>query len=388
MLQPRATWQTAPTPRAGTRKNLPGTMGGVFSSTPTPDKEAGAQAPAKGKTAAAAGQTGSGSESGSRRKRSRGGKKKGGAAAASSAAAADGASYATVAAHAEEVAAKQDTKLNEVRKIPVALEQAWQEAERLGKMLHGWSGSDGGVAAARAAASAELAMAFKNIGALAAKGKAKSSGASILLDPPHAESALDNGASEPNDFDRKRTKRLVRKLRDAARKASPLRVPKVADPWGDEDIAWRVRWLDERATALILVLDGIDVRGEPLLRGQRKLILRALSAMGEEAKQWVKRGAAEAEVAKQAEAAKKAAVTAHNAAIKAKAAEDAAAAAAAGGDGADAPTSSASAAASDAKDASARDAAAGPKASADGWVTINTKKHPGKSKPSKAAARR
>uniref|UniRef100_A0A7S0K2W8 Uncharacterized protein n=1 Tax=Cafeteria roenbergensis TaxID=33653 RepID=A0A7S0K2W8_CAFRO len=367
-------------------------MGGVFSSAPTPDKAADAKAPAQDKAAAAAGGAGSSSGSGSRKKRSRGGKKKGGAAAASAAKSADGASYAAVAAHAEEASAKQSSKLNEVRKIPIALEQAWQEAERLGKMLHGWSGSDGGLAAARVAASAELAMAFKNIGALAAKGKAKSSGATILLDPPHAESALDNGASEPNDFDRKRTKRLVRKLRDAARKAPPLRVPKVADPWGDEDIAWRVRWLDERATALILVLDGIDVRGEPLLRGQRKQILRALSAMGEEAKQWVKRGAAEAEAAKKAEADKKAAVAAHNAAIKAKAAEDAAAAAAtaAAASGADAPAAPAPSAptpaASDA--AAAPKSAGGPKASADGWVTINTKKHPGKSKPSKAAARR
>ena len=307
-------------------------MGALFSS---PDPAAASPAPTAADSASDAGA----SSGKSGRRRTRRGRGKKGAAKASSAEAGatadeDDADAASAPGSARGGGSGQpkgaEARLEQLRRLPLALEQAWQEADRLGGLLHGWGCVGGaGVAKARATHSHDLAVAFQNIGRLAdTKGKGKQATVD-LLDKPHAESGIDKG-EEPNDFDRKRTKKLVRKLRDAARKNAPLKLVAVAGPWGDESAAWRARFLEERGTSLMLLLDGLEVRSIPVLKAQRKAIFRCIDALTTEARAWAASDGSRAEdAAKAAEAAAAEEAAAKKDAIEAQRVKDAEAAAAA-----------------------------------------------------------
>lgn len=200
--------------------------------------------------------------------------------------------------------------LAQAKLVPMKLELAWQETDRLEGLLHKWGGAGAGVATARAAMAEDLATAFKNIDRLVdgSKKGGQSAKPVSLRDEPDAASALDNGAAEPNDFDMKRSKRLVKKLRAACKAAKPLKLPRVADPWGDEVPSWRAKFIEERGTAIMVVLDGLQLYGNDMLRAQRKAIYRLLEMLSKAAAEWAR--AAEASAAAPPAAAEAAAATA------------------------------------------------------------------------------
>jgi hypothetical protein len=321
-------------------------MGGLFSSPAPP---------------AATGEPTSGSESGSKGKSRKQRRRKARSADGSAAGAGDPDSGDDDAE--EDSPDAEALLLAQYQLIPIKLELAWQETDRLSTMLHKWGGGATGVAKVRASMATDLGMAYKNIAKLveARKRRGEPAKAVSLRDPPSSESALDSGAAEPNDFDRKRTKKLMKKLRTACKAAKPLKLPRVADPWGDEDPAWRAKFVEERGTAIMVLLDGLQLHGDGTLRAQRKAIIRILDAMGRSAIAW-------AATAPKAEEAKAPAPAPAKAAAPAPEGSEVAAESAA------AEPEQEEEAASSSPSGTATTPASKSKPTADGWTTVSTGK--------------
>lgn len=169
-------------------------------------------------------------------------------------------------------------KIAERLQLPIKLEQCWQESERIAALAKKWGIDDADLPLVRSQNAPALAKAFKSLSS--SSELSPSASASSEADEDHDE---DDTSAEQ---EKKRTKRRIRRMRDAVKAAKPLSVPVVADPWGDEDPSFLRKWLDERVTGLMIVLDGLRLKEFEELRDQRLQMIRCLEKMSANGRTW------------------------------------------------------------------------------------------------------